>query len=195
MKNIIIIIALLLLYASCKNEKHQKMSGSSYHNVVAINTINKELDSLYNLAVFNGFTATIVDSTGIVYNKGFGYADVAAKKAYTPKTIINIASVSKMFIGVALAKANDLGLLKLDDPITNYLPFKVMNPHYPQEQITIRQLATHTSSIVDADVYLETCYANKDDVAISEALKRYSTYYQNPSEHQMTLAAYLQKVI
>ncbi len=187
MKRITLFFGLIILCCSCKN-------GNLTTNADLL-TVDKELDSLYNTGVFNGFTGTIVDSTGIVYNKGFGYADIKTKQAYTKNTIINIASVSKMFIGVALAKAVELELLDLDDPINNHLPFTVSNPNHPGIEITIRQLATHTSSISDSEIYLETCYTNKDDVVITEALKRYATYYQNPSSHYMSLADYMPKIL
>jgi CubicO group peptidase (beta-lactamase class C family) len=98
---------------------------------------------LYQIGIFNGFTGTVVDTSGILYNQGFGYADIAAKKPYTKQTVINIASISKVFIGVALMKAQEMGLLNLDDPINKHLPFAVSNPNFPNELITIRQLATH----------------------------------------------------
>ncbi len=195
MKNLIFIVVVVFC-CSCQTEKSKKSNSNTEKvNDTEFKAIDKELDSLYNLGVFNGFTATIVDSTGIVYNKGFGYADISTKKKYTTNTIINIASVSKMFIGVALLKAKELKLLDLDDPVNNYLPFEVVNPNYPNNVITIRQLATHTSSIVDTDIYLETCYTNKDDISITEALKRYTTYYQNPSDHFMSLADYMSKIL
>ncbi len=95
----------------------------------------------------NGFSVAIVNEEGTLFEKGFGYSDKQANKRYTAHTIQGIASISKTFIGIALLKAQELGKLKLDDPINKYLPFKVINPHFPDIPITIRQLTTHTSSI------------------------------------------------
>ncbi len=190
MKNTIFILSLVLCF-SCQNKKSDKKLVIRSLD----NSLQTELDSLYNIGVFNGFSTTIVDTTGIVYNQGFGYADVDVKKKYTENTIINIASVSKVFIGVALLKAQEMKLLNLNDPINKYLPFKVIHPNYPDEVITIRQLATHTSSIVDTDVYMETCYINKDDVSLPEGLKRYELYYKNPSKDWIPLAEYLGKLL
>lgn len=189
MKNTIFILSIILCL-SCENKERKKI------NDIAISSLNKKIDSLYNLGVYNGFSTTIVDSTGVIYNKGFGYADVNTKKKYTEKTIINIASVSKVFIGVALLKAQEMNLLNLDDPINKHLPFKVVNPNYPNELITIRQLATHTSSIVDRDIYMQTCYVNQDDIPLAENLKeRYGLYYQNPSTDWLPLNEYLRKIL
>ncbi len=195
MKHILIITSLILCL-SCQNRHNKKTElNKEKTNNIENPVLNKELDSLYNIGIFNGFSATIVDTTGIVYNQGFGYADVNEKKKYIENTIINIASVSKVFIGVALLKAQEMKLLHLDDPINKHLPFKVINPNYPKEIITIKQLATHTSSIVDTDIYMETCYINKDDIPISKDLNRYELYYQNSSKKWISLAEYLSKIL
>ena len=179
---------MVALLFSCEN----KGKAPSPHQDVLTN----KLDSLNQADVFKGFSVAVVNEDGILYNRGFGYADVQAQKSYTEETIINIASVSKVFVGVALMKAVDLGLVALDDPISKYLSFDVRNPHYPDVPITIRHLATHTSSIVDGDVYLETDYINKDDLPIEPALQeKYKLYYQNPSENWMPLGDYLVKLL
>ena len=41
------------------------------------------------------------------------------------------------------------GKLKLDNPISDYLPYSINSPHFPETPITIRHLVTHTSSLND----------------------------------------------
>ncbi|MFS4482189.1 serine hydrolase domain-containing protein [Hyunsoonleella sp. 2307UL5-6] len=189
------ILVILLIISSCKELVKQDKTRITTTSNVSLDSITSEIERFYNKNVFNGFAVSIVDTTGILYNKGFGYADVSKQKKYTENTVINIASISKVFIAAALLKAVELNVINLDDPINTYLPFKVVNPNYPNELITVRQLATHTSSIVDTDIYMQTCYVNKDDIPISDSLKRYELYYQNPSKNWMTLAEYLRKVL
>ncbi|MEM8484373.1 MAG: serine hydrolase domain-containing protein [Bacteroidota bacterium] len=183
-----LLVLVLLLLFSC--QKENKVPDSTSQSLTA------RLDSLYEADVYRGFSVAVVNEDGLLYNRGFGFADVAAGRPYTEETIINIASVSKVFVGVALLKAQELNLLDLDDPIGDYLPFTVANPKHPEVPITLRHLATHTSSIVDGDTYLETDYINKDDVPIGPALQeRYKSYYQNPSSAWMPLADYLRKLL
>ncbi len=125
-------------------------------------SLTHELNSFRKGGSFNGFAVSIVTEKGTLYQQGFGYSDLAAKKAYTDTTIQNIGSVSKTFIGVVLLKAQELGLLRLDDPVNKYLPFRVVNPHFPDSDITIRQLATHTSGIRDNDFYPTQNYYLKE---------------------------------
>lgn len=198
MKIILFLIPLLFCF-SCENKKTEQTTlEPTIEKTRAPTSANfySKMDSLYQTGIFNGFSGTVVDSTGIIYNQGFGFADVAAQKEYTENTIINIASISKVFIGVALLKAQELNFLDLDDPIKKHLPFTLTNPNYPNAEITLRQLATHTSSIVDTDIYMETSYVNKDDVPLAENLKeRYKTYFQNPADQWMSLAEYMTKLL
>jgi hypothetical protein len=56
-----------------------------------------------------------------------------------------------------------LGIGSLDDDINKHLPFKVTNPSFPNESITLRQLATHTSSITDrGSVYAGAYHFGRD---------------------------------
>lgn len=201
MKQLSLLFCLLIFIASCQNqssdtEETKQDTTTTSQTDSLTSTLDKELDSLHQIGVFNGFAAVVVDTSKMLYSRGFGYADVENQKEYTENTLINIASISKVFIGIALLKAQEMELLNLDDPINKHLPFEVKNPHFPNEVITIRHLATHTSTITDTDVYMQTCYVNRNDVAIDESLKeKYKLYYQNTSTDWMPLAEYLEKVL
>lgn len=191
MKKLVLVVLSILFMACHSKEKRTLKTPSS-----KIVNVDKKMDSLYNTQYFNGFSATVVDTSGIIYNKGFGFLDIANNKKYTENTVINIASISKVFIGASLLKADEIGFLSLDEPINKYLPFEIINPNHPEEVITIRQLATHTSSIIDSKNYMETCYVNKDDISIPDELKeRYESYYKNPSSDWVSLSDYMKYLL
>lgn len=100
----------------------------------------------------------IVNKNGIVYTKNFGYANSNAHIPYNTQTIENIGSVCKTFIAVAMTKAIDLGYFYLQTNINDILLFKVVNPYCPKYPITIKQLATHTSAIIDNDSIYHKSY-------------------------------------
>ena len=124
----------------------------------ALDSLTAELEAIRSQGLFNGFGVAIVSGQGVLYQRGFGFADAEARKAYSIHTVQSVASVSKTVVGLALLKAQELGLLRLDDPISQYLPFPVVNPAFPDVPITLRHLATHTSSIRDNDFYLSKNY-------------------------------------
>jgi serine-type D-Ala-D-Ala carboxypeptidase/endopeptidase len=63
------------------------------------------------------------------------------------KTIYEIGSITKVFTGILLAEAIRLGEVKLDDPISKHLPKSVKTPTFNNKEITLLDLATHTSGL------------------------------------------------
>ena len=126
-------------------------------NAQSINdSITVELTKLSKNSNLVGFGVAIVNKDSIVYAKGFGYDDKDTKTPYTIQTVQPIASISKTFLAVALMQAQEMGKLHLNDDINDHLPFKIYNPNFPNENITIQQLVNHTSSILDGDSYDRT---------------------------------------
>jgi CubicO group peptidase (beta-lactamase class C family) len=158
---------LIGLFGACNPATKEKEAEKEAISRELTDTLNKITDTLG----FNGFSVVLVSDTGVLYQHGFGYANVATREKYTGNTLQNIASISKTFIGIALLKAQELGKLKLDDPINKYLPFRVDNPHYPEIPITIRHLATHTAGINDTEDYLFRAWVLRDTINLAHNLK------------------------
>ncbi|RYG42030.1 MAG: class C beta-lactamase-related serine hydrolase [Chitinophagaceae bacterium] len=102
--------------------------------------------------------AAIIIDKKLVWTKGYGYADKAKRIPFEPTTIMNIASITKTFTGVCMMRLVEEGKLSLDEDINKYLPFKVVNPFFPDEKITLRDIATHTSGITDRFPVYDSVY-------------------------------------
>lgn len=100
-----------------------------------------------------GMAVAIVKDGGIVYSKGFGFADVEAQTPMTTDTVLNIASISKTFTNAAVLQLEEAGKIGLDDDVNQYLPFRLVHPKHPTKTITFRHLLTHTASIEDGPAY------------------------------------------
>jgi len=188
--NKIIMFSLIGFMLSCESAQQSKINK----NDKSI-SLTKQLHKIYEQGFLNGFSVSIVNKDSIVYQNAFGYANVDSQKLYSVNTIQNIASISKTLIGIALLKAQELGKLNLDDPINKYLPYEVINPYYPNEEITIRHLATHTSSIKDTEFYSNKSYVLKNDVkALSDDVN--SMYVKlNLPESYISMSEFLKKVL
>lgn len=106
-----------------------------------------------------GIAIGIVQDQNLIWSRGFGYADVAARKPVTPKTAFRMASNSKMFTALAVMQLRDAGKLRLDDPVSKYLPwFKPKPAAEDDPPITIEHLITHASGLPReaADAYWVT---------------------------------------
>ncbi|PQA92464.1 hypothetical protein B0A69_15650 [Chryseobacterium shigense] len=160
------------------------------------NELTHKLTAISRNASFNGFGVALVNDHDILYQNGFGIANNKTLQKYDENTVQNIASVSKTLIGIAILKAQEMGKLKLDDPVNQYLPFKVTNPYHPEIPITIRQLTTHTSSINDNDGYLKHTVVLKDTVHLSSNLNiDISPTQFNPPSSKISIEAFLTHVL
>lgn len=125
--------------------------------------IEEKLSSYYNENRMAGFGVSVFDADKVYFNGGFGFADLEARLPYTSKTLQYTASVCKTTIGICLMKAQELGYFNLDDPINEHLPFAVKNPHFPDDEISIYHLATHTSSLDYNEEVVESLYVDEID--------------------------------
>ncbi len=96
-----------------------------------------------------GAGAAIIIDKKLVWSNGYGYTDRESKTPFTASTLMNIGSIAKTFTGACMMKALEEGKVSLDEDINAYLPFKIVNPYYPNAKITLRHLATHTSGLAD----------------------------------------------
>ncbi|HLC95366.1 MAG TPA: serine hydrolase domain-containing protein [Patescibacteria group bacterium] len=95
-----------------------------------------------------GLSVGIVYQGKLVYQQGFGYANVSKKIPATPDTCYRIASISKIFTAVAIMQLVEQGKVRLNDTVTRYLPwFHIQTKHFTSQNITIRHLLSHTSGI------------------------------------------------
>ncbi len=95
-----------------------------------------------------GVAVGVVSDQQLVWSKGFGYADIKAKRAMTPATRFRMASNSKLFTAIAIMQLREEGKLRLDDPVVKYLPwFKAKPAGDDDGPITIEQLLSHSSGL------------------------------------------------
>src|SRR5256886_4823939 len=95
-----------------------------------------------------GLSIGVVCDQELIWAQGYGYADVERRVPATPSTIYRIASISKLFTATAIMQLRDAGKLRLDDPVSERLPwFSIKQTYDGGPPITIRQLITHTSGL------------------------------------------------
>jgi CubicO group peptidase (beta-lactamase class C family) len=83
------------------------------------------------------------------FAKGYGLADVAAKKPVDPDaTMFRIGSVSKLFTWTAVMQLAEQGQLDLDADINTYLQDFKIPPTY-DKPITLKHLLSHTPGFED----------------------------------------------
>lgn len=125
------------------------------------------LSLFFSFKIFAQFNSTILDSSiladmkkasapgaamavvlngKVVYQKSFGVGNVFTEKAIDAgNSIFHVASITKTFTALALLKVCEYKKIDIQQPIGNY----ISNLSSKQSAITIHQLLSHTSGMVD----------------------------------------------
>lgn len=96
-----------------------------------------------------GASAVLMRDGAAIGESQYGFQDATTQRPVSRDTIYHWASNTKTLTGIAIMQLRDRGLLKLDDPVTRYLPevAAVHNAFGSADDITIRHLLTHSSGL------------------------------------------------
>ena len=121
-----------------------------------------------------GLAVAVVKNNKIVYQQSFGYKDLANRTPLQDTDIFRIASISKSFAATSIMQLVEAKKFTLEDDFSDLVGFKIRNPHFPDDVITLKMVLSHTSSINDSQGYFdldvinpaknkdwEKCYTNK----------------------------------
>lgn len=90
-----------------------------------------------------GFAVGIIYDNNMIFGQGFGQATLEHFSPINTKTVFDVGSIAKQFVGMAIALLEEDGILSISDNIKRYLPEL---PDYAR-QITLENLLYHTSGI------------------------------------------------
>ncbi len=95
-----------------------------------------------------------------------GKLDNGTDRDVNGDTVFFIGSVSKTFTALLLQDAVERGEMKLDDPVTKYLPTSIKMPTHGGKEITLLDLATHAAGFP----------GNPDNMTGATVKEQYETY-------------------
>src|SRR5210317_540402 len=105
-----------------------------------------------------GMQAAYITNGELAWIGSYGIKTYQTDDEVNDSTLFMTASISKPVTALAMMKLFDDGKVDLDDEINDYLPFEIYNPNFPNDEITIRMLLSHVSSIRDNWEKLEIGY-------------------------------------
>lgn len=147
---------------------------TSIKRVTSLVDLETLVDEAFAQTTLPGMAVAVVGRQGVIWSKGYGFANVEAGTPVTADTPFMLASLTKVFTGTALAHAWEAEGFDLDAPINDWLPFEVDNPHVSGEQITLRHLITHTSGLRDNWAFYNAVYSIGDSpIGLGEFLEGY----------------------
>ncbi|MCR3759002.1 cyclic peptide export ABC transporter [Clostridium felsineum] len=148
-KKLLIIFSILLsvillpvsTYALENNNEINKLSQDN------TNKIEKFVKKQISKGKLPGVSVVVVNGNKTIYQKGYGYADLASKQEVTSKTLFELGSTTKAFTALGILDLQKKGLIKLDDKVNKYFPWFKVYYKGKEVPITIEQLLHHTSGI------------------------------------------------
>ncbi|WP_090987006.1 serine hydrolase domain-containing protein [Pedobacter suwonensis] len=109
-----------------------------------------------------GASVAVVKNGRIIYNHSFGLKDLEHQTPLNNQDIFRIASISKSFSATAIMQLVEAGKISLDDDFGELVGFKVRNPKFPDQKITLKMALSHTSGLNDSQGYLNLDVINPD---------------------------------
>ncbi len=116
-----------------------------------------------------GCSMAVVDRSGMLWSRGFGYADLEHARPADCSTVYHLFSGTKLFTATAVLQLVESGALDLEADTTTYLS------DLPQlKGIKLRDLLSHTSGLKDTlGGFLAISFPGEEVVTTAQALARY----------------------
>ncbi|RYD89746.1 MAG: class A beta-lactamase-related serine hydrolase, partial [Sphingobacteriales bacterium] len=124
-----------------------------------------------------------------VFEKAYGYADVANDIKATPATKYKIGSITKMFTATAIFKLVEDKKLTLDTKLSKFYP-KVKNA----DKITINNLLNHSTGIynfTDADDFMDYALIAQTKEQMVKRIEGFESVFEPGSESEYSNTNYL----
>lgn len=147
-------------------------------------SLTSKIDSIFKFytPASPGCAVAVTKNGAVVFQKGYGMANLEYAIPITPNTIFHIASESKQYVAFCILLLEKEGKLFLDDDIRKHLTYV---PDFGQK-ISIRHLIYHTSGLRDQWQLLANAGWQLDDVITQEHIIKLVTKQKvlnfNPGE-------------
>ena len=116
----------------------------------------KDFDAWMNKTVKDwnvpGIGVGVVVGDKLVFARGYGYRDYGQKLPFTPSTLYQIASNSKLFTAVSAGLLVEEGKLTWDRPIRESIPSIQFFNDYLNSTVTLRDMLAHRTGITRHDL-------------------------------------------
>lgn len=110
-------------------------------------SVDSYLQRMYNIHVIPGFSVVVVKDNRVVFSKGYGVERTGANKPFTPASVTGVGSLTKSFTALAVMKLVEMGKLRLDAPVIQYIPWFHTANKDQSDKITIKMLLNNTSGL------------------------------------------------
>jgi CubicO group peptidase (beta-lactamase class C family) len=132
--------------------------------------IDSVLNFYHEQGILNG-TVLVAEAGKVIYQKGFGYANMDTKEKLEPKSVFRLASVSKQFTAMCIMMLEEQSKLNYDDNFQKY----ILELKY--EGVTIRHLLWHTSGMPDYLDFMSEHYSDDEWYVNDDVIKTMAKHH------------------
>jgi CubicO group peptidase (beta-lactamase class C family) len=112
-----------------------------------IETLKADIPHLLRIVGTPGLNLAIARRGRVIWEEGFGFADLERGIEMTATTVTHSGSMGKTYTATAVMQLVERGVLGLDSAVNRYLPgWRITNPLGGRE-VTVRDLLTHRSGL------------------------------------------------
>ena len=95
-----------------------------------------------------GMSAAVVHDQEMIWTGASGYSDPISGTQATASTAYSICSISKLFTAIGVMQLRDAGELRLDDRLSDLLPwFDIQDTYANSPPVNVQGLLTHSSGL------------------------------------------------
>lgn len=110
-------------------------------------TLETEIPKLMEAADIPGLSIALIKDGEIVWSGSFGVRSRETNEPVDENTIFEAASLTKTVTAATALKLVERGLLELDTPLSEYLPYPKLADDERYKKITARHVLTHTTGL------------------------------------------------
>jgi len=133
-----------------------------------------------HLAHMKSISACVIKNNTIVWTGNYGLSDRLTREKPNINTNYMAGSISKVVTAAAIMKLyeNESIDFDLDDNVSEWLPFDIKNPNYPDVNITFRMILSHQSSIMGHGISeIKYLFSNNKSSFLEQMLIPYGEQY------------------
>lgn len=161
-------------------------------NSTSAQSLEKQIDAIFTEAYpadAPGATVLIAKDDKVIYRKAFGMANLELNVPMKPEHVLELASITKQFTGVAILMLMEQGKLSLQDPLSKYIA------DYPRgSEIKIHHLLIHTSGIksyTDVPEFMKLARTDMTPIEIIDNFKDLPMDFEPGERYAYNNSAYI----
>lgn len=151
-RNYVVLCSLLLVFfaitlttAFAFKKENAKMIKTLSGKEITVADMDSYLKAQMESLNVKGISIAIINDAKVVYHRSFGIANIYSLDTVNNQTLFEAASISKPIFAYFVMKMVDKGLLNLDTPLYQYLPYPDIEHDDRYKLITAKMVLNHTS--------------------------------------------------